>query len=546
MNAMPPDAALRGTGWRDGVAGPARGHAAVAVRVAAPADTTDRTGGRVRSRPTTTRSRRPSTHVGGWMDSYVDAAFRMQARCTAPTRTIVGNWVHGWPGNARRRARTSTTSTSSCGSSTAICSGIDERRATPSRRSSGSSASTPPRSRSRRRSRAGGGRQPRTRIRPRGDASGTSTAGRCRSCGRLVTDTATGRRPARRGRRPLRPPAHHRHRRRRCRGAPAARPTAWPATCAPTRRRPDVHDRRRSTDAIAILGVPEVVAAPRGLGAGRDGRRPPDRRRAGRDVRPGQRGHPQPDPPPLARPTRSRWSPGQVEEVRVAAAAGRLPVRAGPSHPGLGGVVGLAGHLALAVPGRRSSSIAARRRRRASSCRSSRRPAVRATSPSRPSRRRRPTCPTVGGEATDGPSRSGGSTRTSSPARVTVTIHDGGEDVLDRRPAAVRGRDARADRLGRAIRPGQPRRRRRLPLARASRHRDRDPRPLEPDERPRPTSTCRWTSRWTSTASRSSSAAGTSASRAASSEPSRVDSGDEHAPHLGQGERRSPSRSSAR
>lgn len=39
-------------------------------------------------------------NVGGWMDSYVDAAFRMQASCTAPSRTIVGNWVHGLPASA--------------------------------------------------------------------------------------------------------------------------------------------------------------------------------------------------------------------------------------------------------------------------------------------------------------------------------------------------------------------------------------------------------------------------------------------------------------
>ncbi len=39
----------------------------------------------------------PILNVGGWCDSYVDAAFRMQARCTALSRTIVGNWVHGWP-----------------------------------------------------------------------------------------------------------------------------------------------------------------------------------------------------------------------------------------------------------------------------------------------------------------------------------------------------------------------------------------------------------------------------------------------------------------
>jgi putative CocE/NonD family hydrolase len=39
-------------------------------------------------------------NVGGWMDSYVDAVFRMQERCTAPSRTIVGNWVHGLPASA--------------------------------------------------------------------------------------------------------------------------------------------------------------------------------------------------------------------------------------------------------------------------------------------------------------------------------------------------------------------------------------------------------------------------------------------------------------
>ena len=39
-------------------------------------------------------------NIGGWMDSYVDAAFRMQARCSAPSRTIVGNWVHSLPASA--------------------------------------------------------------------------------------------------------------------------------------------------------------------------------------------------------------------------------------------------------------------------------------------------------------------------------------------------------------------------------------------------------------------------------------------------------------
>ncbi|MFL5677479.1 MAG: CocE/NonD family hydrolase [Chloroflexota bacterium] len=39
-------------------------------------------------------------NMGGWMDSYVDAALRMQRGLTAPSRTIVGNWVHGWPSSA--------------------------------------------------------------------------------------------------------------------------------------------------------------------------------------------------------------------------------------------------------------------------------------------------------------------------------------------------------------------------------------------------------------------------------------------------------------
>jgi putative CocE/NonD family hydrolase len=41
-------------------------------------------------------------HITGWMDAYVDAAFRMQARCVnaAARRTIVGPWVHGLPDHA--------------------------------------------------------------------------------------------------------------------------------------------------------------------------------------------------------------------------------------------------------------------------------------------------------------------------------------------------------------------------------------------------------------------------------------------------------------
>ena len=38
--------------------------------------------------------------VGGWMDSYIDPIFRMHERCTAPRRSLVGNWVHDLPDSA--------------------------------------------------------------------------------------------------------------------------------------------------------------------------------------------------------------------------------------------------------------------------------------------------------------------------------------------------------------------------------------------------------------------------------------------------------------
>ncbi len=38
--------------------------------------------------------------IGGWMDSYVDPVLRMQERCTAPRRSLIGNWVHDLPDDA--------------------------------------------------------------------------------------------------------------------------------------------------------------------------------------------------------------------------------------------------------------------------------------------------------------------------------------------------------------------------------------------------------------------------------------------------------------
>ena len=42
----------------------------------------------------------PIFTIGGWHDSYVDPAFRMQERCPSPTHTLIGNWVHSWPHSA--------------------------------------------------------------------------------------------------------------------------------------------------------------------------------------------------------------------------------------------------------------------------------------------------------------------------------------------------------------------------------------------------------------------------------------------------------------
>jgi hypothetical protein len=38
--------------------------------------------------------------IGGWLDGYVDAALRMQECCSAPRRTLIGNWVHSYPDDA--------------------------------------------------------------------------------------------------------------------------------------------------------------------------------------------------------------------------------------------------------------------------------------------------------------------------------------------------------------------------------------------------------------------------------------------------------------
>lgn len=99
MNAMPPDPAIRGETWR----------ADWLARLEATPPwlfewlRRQHDGSYWRSgslAPDYDEIEAAILNIGGWMDSYVDAAFRMQAACAAPSRTIVGNWVHGLPSSA--------------------------------------------------------------------------------------------------------------------------------------------------------------------------------------------------------------------------------------------------------------------------------------------------------------------------------------------------------------------------------------------------------------------------------------------------------------
>ncbi|MFL5679580.1 MAG: CocE/NonD family hydrolase [Chloroflexota bacterium] len=99
MNAMPPDPAFRGDGWKDEWR-----------------DRLDRTPPWllewIRQQHDGPYWRQGSLapdygatdaailQVAGWMDSYVDPVFRMQERCTVPRRSIVGPWVHDLPDSA--------------------------------------------------------------------------------------------------------------------------------------------------------------------------------------------------------------------------------------------------------------------------------------------------------------------------------------------------------------------------------------------------------------------------------------------------------------
>jgi putative CocE/NonD family hydrolase len=99
MNAMPPEPAFWGTDWRDRWL--ARLEATPPWLIRWLQEQHDGPYWRPGSlSPDYDTVEAAVLNIGGWMDSYVDAALRMQRGLAAPSRTIVGNWVHGWPSSA--------------------------------------------------------------------------------------------------------------------------------------------------------------------------------------------------------------------------------------------------------------------------------------------------------------------------------------------------------------------------------------------------------------------------------------------------------------
>lgn len=99
MNAMPPDARFRGTAWRADWLG--RLDATPPWLFAWLRHQTDGPYWRQGSlAPDYDAIEAAIFNIGGWHDSYVDPAFRMQARCRAPSHTLVGPWHHSYPRDA--------------------------------------------------------------------------------------------------------------------------------------------------------------------------------------------------------------------------------------------------------------------------------------------------------------------------------------------------------------------------------------------------------------------------------------------------------------
>ena len=302
MNAMPPDPAFRGDAWREEWL--ARLEATPPWLIEWLRQQHDGPYWRAGSlAPDYDAIEAAILNVGGWMDSYVDAALRMQAACTAPSRTIVGNWVHDLPDVATpgpnlddlhelvrffdRWLK-------------GIPNGADEEPAITWFEREYAEPEPFPAAWPGRWRAATAYPHPAT-WRP----SGGSAADRCRS--------SAGWRPARAtrlagvDRYPHRPTVGTRAALSWGAGGPPnglGRDLRPDESLGPTYTSEPLETARR--DPRRPGGRPP----PLGLGAGRDRGRPADRRGPGRHVGPGHGRDPQPDPSPLARRIRSRSSQG--------------------------------------------------------------------------------------------------------------------------------------------------------------------------------------------------------------------------------------------
>ena len=376
------------------------------------------------SRPTYDAIEAAVLNIGGWMDAYVDAAFRMQKSLTAPSRTIVGNWVHGLPSSAtpgpnldelhemvRFFDRWLKGIENGADAEPAIT-WFEREYAEPEP----FPVTLPGRWRA-------ASAYPHPAV---GRAPGPSPAERSLLVGRLVRGADRGRAP----------PVSTDYRHRPTVGTRAA--LSWGAGGPPNGLardlRPDeafgpTYTSEPLDGALEILGVPEVVlhlsaSSPVATVVVRLTDVAPDGTSA--QVSAGilnlthRRSH---DDPATARAGTSRGDPSR-------ASTGGLPVPARPSHPGLRGLLGVAGDVAVAI---RDRLRAAPRAGHAVSPRPAGHPARR-----RPGRRARAgvqddtarTQPEVGGEGSaDQPVWH--ITDDVIEGTVTVTVHDGGEDVLD-------------------------------------------------------------------------------------------------------------------
>ncbi len=421
MNAMPPDVGLRGDGWLE--------EWRTRLELTPPwlitwlRNQTDGPYWRPGSlAPDYDAIDAAILNVGGWCDAYVDSAFRMQARCTAPSRTLVGNWVHGWPQDsipgpnldelhevARFFDRWLKGERN----------GLDDEPAVVWFERDYSDPEPFPV--------AWPGRWRATSAFPHPAVAASAwwlDAGGLPQVGRLVDDRdKVSRRP-----RHLRAPPDRRDSRGaivgRRRHAERARPRP------PARRGPrlDLHERS-ARDAHLDPGRARGHPPPRRVGAGRDGGRAPDRCRPGRDVVPGQCRDPEPHPPALGRASRADGAGPRGGDPR-AAAPRRLSVRARASRPGVGRVLGVAGRVAVAVArelraaSRPGDAVAARAARDPGRgwCRGPAGAGVQ-------DRRRRTSARSAAKGAWDTPAWR--IEEDVIAGTVTVTIHDGGEDVLE-------------------------------------------------------------------------------------------------------------------